>query len=142
MDKSNTSGNSYLFQVEIKISASTNAAALKHLLRVLENGDFKEYKIGSDIQSAATVEKAPKDTSKKAAAKSPPAAGPLENRLNAYIDSKRLIRLKINKGRGVKLNIPCRVLNYDTNLQLLTVYHVDEKQVYTFKLTEIDDFIE
>ncbi|KIL36752.1 hypothetical protein SD71_05715 [Cohnella kolymensis] len=66
----------------------------------------------------------------------------LENRFNAYIISKQLIRLSVNKGRGIKLNIPCRLLNYDADLELLSVYHVDEKQVYTFNLTEIDDLVE
>jgi hypothetical protein len=41
----------------------------------------------------------------------------------------------------VKLNIPCRVLNYDADTQNVSVYHVDEKKVYLFKLNEIDDFV-
>lgn len=66
----------------------------------------------------------------------------LDSRIGSYIHSKKLTRLSVNKGRGVKLDIPCRLLNYDAKLQMLTVYHVDEKQVYSFKLTEIDDFID
>jgi hypothetical protein len=50
--------------------------------------------------------------------------------------------LNINKGRGVKMSIPCRVINFDAGPQLLTVYHVDEKQVYTVGLNEIDDFVD
>ncbi|TYP71211.1 hypothetical protein [Paenibacillus methanolicus] len=62
-------------------------------------------------------------------------------RINAVIEDKRLIRLKVNRGAGVMLSIPCRVLSYDERAQTITVYHVDEKQVYTFKWTEIEDFI-
>lgn len=49
------------------------------------------------------------------------------------------MRLTVLKGRGVKLSIPCRLLNYDQSAENLTVYHVDEKMVYTMKLAEIDD---
>ncbi|MFB9327471.1 hypothetical protein ACFFSY_16195 [Paenibacillus aurantiacus] len=62
-------------------------------------------------------------------------------RISAIIEEKRLIRLKVNRGAGVMLSIPCRVLSYDERAQTITVYHVDEKQVYTFKWTEIEDFI-
>ena len=47
----------------------------------------------------------------------------------------------VNKGYGVKLNIPCRIINFDVNSQMLTVYHVDEKQVYSFTLNEIDEIV-
>ncbi|GMK41721.1 hypothetical protein PCCS19_47780 [Paenibacillus sp. CCS19] len=57
-----------------------------------------------------------------------------------YMDKNKLIRLKVNKGLGVSLSIPGRIINLDEATELLTVYHVDEKQVYTFKLNEIDDF--
>jgi hypothetical protein len=57
-----------------------------------------------------------------------------------YMEQNKLIRLKIHKGLGVSLNIPGRIINIDEVNELLTVYHVDEKQVYTFKLNEIDDF--
>ena len=66
----------------------------------------------------------------------------LQQRIRSYIDTNKLIRLIVNKGRGVKLSIPCRIVGFDPDLQLLTVYHVDEKQVHSLKLFEIDDFIE
>jgi hypothetical protein len=46
----------------------------------------------------------------------------------------------VNKGLGIKLSIPCRIINVDENESLITVYHVDEKQVYSFRLNEIEDF--
>ncbi|WP_347323434.1 hypothetical protein [Paenibacillus wenxiniae] len=59
--------------------------------------------------------------------------------LSMYIESSQLIRVTINR-RGERMSIPCRILKYDNEDQTISVYHVDEKQVYTFKLNEIDDF--
>ncbi|WP_276357461.1 hypothetical protein [Cohnella caldifontis] len=69
-------------------------------------------------------------------------SGALDDRIRQYIESNKLIRLNVNKGRGIKLSIPCRIVGYDAAVQMLTVYHVDEKQVHTFKLNEIDDFLD
>ncbi|CAM4357164.1 hypothetical protein [Paenibacillus tarimensis] len=63
-------------------------------------------------------------------------------RIRSFIAANQLIRLNVNKGRGVKLSVPCRILNMDEAALIITVYHVDEKQVYTFSLNEIDDFIQ
>lgn len=63
-------------------------------------------------------------------------------RIRGYIADNKLIRLAVNKGRGVKLSVPCRILNIDESNLTVTIYHVDEKMVYTFGLNEIDDFVE
>jgi len=55
--------------------------------------------------------------------------------------SGALVRLSILKGRGVKLSIPCKILNFDESTRNLTVYHVDDKQVHLVNMGEIDDFI-
>jgi|HigsolmetaAR204D_1030405.scaffolds.fasta_scaffold00008_123 hypothetical protein len=52
-----------------------------------------------------------------------------------------LVRLSILKGRGVRLSIPCKILNFDGETRNLSVYHVDDKQVYLVNMREIDDFI-
>lgn len=70
------------------------------------------------------------------------APAPVITRIKEYIASNRLIRVHVNKGMGVKLSIPCRIINFDEQQHNLTVYHVDEKQVYTFNMFEIDDFNE
>lgn len=94
----------------------------------------------------ATAAKSPSSATKTQAPAPKPQASAipdeLDMRIRGFIDSNKLIRLSVNKGRGVKLSIPCRVLQFDGNNQLLTVYHVDEKQVHNLKLFEIDDFIE
>ncbi|MCL6456956.1 MAG: hypothetical protein K6T85_03015 [Gorillibacterium sp.] len=59
--------------------------------------------------------------------------------LESYKTNNTLVRLTILKGKGVKLSIPCRILNYEEATDSLTVYHVDEKKVYQFRLTEVDD---
>jgi hypothetical protein len=61
-------------------------------------------------------------------------------RIRNYIAGNKLIRLVVNKGRGIKLSVPCRILSFDESKHSITVYHVDEKQVYSFSLNEIDDF--
>lgn len=161
--KKSDSDSSYLFQVDIMIHAANNGAALVQLLSVLNSGNFADYRIGSGIQLGSAIDKAlaeskqtvpiPVKIQAKTPAKEPAATpktpaketnkpNPLEARIGHFIQSNQLIRLNVNKGRGVSMNIPCRVISYDSNNQLLTVYHVDEKQVYTVHLNEIDDFIE
>ena len=83
----------------------------------------------------------------KAETKRAPAAKASEqdeasDRIRKYIAGNKLIRLDVNKGRGVKLSVPCRILSFDESKHSITVYHVDEKQVYTFSLNEIDEFHE
>ncbi|HWO53995.1 MAG TPA: hypothetical protein VNM49_06355 [Paenibacillus cookii] len=56
------------------------------------------------------------------------------------IRDNRLTRLTISRG-GTRNSMPCRILNFDETNQLLNVYHVDEKQVYSFKLSEIIEVV-
>lgn len=56
-------------------------------------------------------------------------------------ESGTLVRIVVVKGKGVKLSIPCRILNFDPDGQQLTIYHVDEKKVYSFTLNEIEDIV-
>ncbi|RKP54161.1 hypothetical protein D7Z26_12350 [Cohnella endophytica] len=130
------SDGSYTFQVEIRVSSTSHGDALQQLTRALKDADLAEFRILS--------ERSPEGNGTKKAAVKPIIAqpDPLELRIRQYIESNKLIRLNINKGRGVKISMPCRVINFDSATQLLTAYHVDEKQVYTVKLNEIDDFLE
>jgi hypothetical protein len=138
----------YLFKLDIMIRASSNGAALEQLLHALNNGNLADYRIESGVQLGAAIEQTLADTKKTTSIPIPSTVKEkvktesLEVRIHNYIQSNQLIRLNINKGRGVKMNIPCRVINFEASNQMLTVYHVDEKQVYTFLLNEIDDFIE
>jgi hypothetical protein len=154
-------GDSYLFRVEVLVNGQSSGNALEHLLRVLNGGGFADYRIGSGIGRGPTIEEAAERERKKRTASAVPEASvltakasaskrsaeasdssDLEQRIRRYIESNKLVRLNANKGQGVKVNIPCRILNYDAGKQLITVYHVDEKQVHSFKLFEIEEIME
>jgi ribosomal protein S25 len=62
------------------------------------------------------------------------------DKIKSIMKNNTLIRLIVNKGLGIKLSIPCRIINMDETENIITIYHVDEKQVYTFRLNEIEDF--
>ncbi|WP_051505169.1 hypothetical protein [Paenibacillus durus] len=66
-------------------------------------------------------------------------ADPL-GQIRAFIRDNRLVRLRANR-QGKQISMPCRILNFDEASATLNVYHVDEKQVYTFRLNEIDEFL-
>ena len=61
------------------------------------------------------------------------------SQIRQYIQSNQLVRIRANR-HGKQVSIPCRILNFDEAATTISVYHVDEKQVYTFKLNEIDEF--
>ncbi|MCM3038814.1 hypothetical protein M3201_03750 [Paenibacillus motobuensis] len=64
-----------------------------------------------------------------------------ENWVQKYIAENSLVRLLVNRN-GKRVSIPCRILNFLTDTYTMTVYHVDEKQVYSFHLSEIIDLNE
>lgn len=107
--------------------------------------------LNSDSQPPAPVpvnipKKQADKPAEKPAAKKPPAAAPVETqadvfgKIRQYIQNNQLVRLRANR-YGKQLSMPCRILNFDESANSLSVYHVDEKQVYTFKLNEIDEFL-
>lgn len=141
---------SFIYNVEVLVEGKHNAAALEQLIHALNSCGFLDYRILSGIQlgeqiderkaNAPSIKAAPiqlKQTAKAAAA-SESLNG--FDEIKAIMKSNTLIRLIVNKGLGIKLSIPCRIINVDENESLITVYHVDEKQVYSFRLNEIEDF--
>lgn len=68
-------------------------------------------------------------------------SGEFEHWIQKYISDNKLIRLLVIRN-GERMSIPCRILNFLPETYTMNVYHVDEKQVYTFSLSEIIDFIE
>jgi hypothetical protein len=160
--KSNVKGQ--LFTIEVLMEAETNGIAVENLLHILNTEAIKDYKVKSGIElgklidlnikesvkqalphrkDAETKKEAEFKTKKQAYPAAPQEAtsNTLIKQLESFIHNNVLIRLTVVKGKGVKLNIPCRVLNYDADTQNVSVYHVDEKKVYLFKLNEIDDFV-
>jgi len=141
--QSHTTDGSYSFQVEIKVAASSKDTALEQLRHTLDSANFSDYRIKSDPDPnlAAKITKA-LARSKKIESVAIAHPNPLELRIRQYIENNKLIRLNVNKGLGVKMSIPCRIINFESSSHLLTVYHVDEKQVYSIGLYEIDDFVD
>ncbi|MHA7964607.1 hypothetical protein ACX93W_10690 [Paenibacillus sp. CAU 1782] len=143
----------YLFNVDILVEDVHHAKALEQLLKALNQGGFKDYRIASGIQLGQKIENMLAENSQRSeipvTLPTPPKAPPAPQQelpgfdgLHTIMKSNALIRLIVNKGLGIKLNIPCRIINIDEKEQLITVYHVDEKQVYTFRMTEIEDLLD
>jgi hypothetical protein len=158
MDKKDTVKKvGHLFNVEILIEGSSNKLALEKLVHLLNSEPVADYKINSGIQLGniidATIEENQKELTfqkeekkkeeKKAIAQQKPENDNKQilHLIHHFKENGTLVRLSIIKGKGVKLNIPCRILNYDAEMDNVSVYHVDEKKVYLLKLNEIDDFI-
>lgn len=158
------SKTSYVYNVQLLVEDEHHASALAQLLTRLNKAEFVDYKIVSGItlgqeidarlnnaDSKTTIPIPRTDTKTMAASStSIPATTKEQNdqydlSMEAFRQCKsknKLIRLIVNRGLGIKASIPCRVINLDENQSLITVYHVDEKQVYTFRLNEIEDFNE
>jgi len=154
--------NTYLFNVDILVESGTNALALEQLLHQLNQSGFSDFRITSGSQLGAVIQALEQRGGKRQIVIPDPqrasggttvpetsmshqtsqtATPSMTEQLKSFIAENRLIRLSVNKGHGVKLNIPCRVIQFDEDTQTITVYHVDEKQVYAFTWNEIDDFI-
>jgi hypothetical protein len=129
---------SYLFQVDILVRAPSNGIAMEKLLHLLNEGELEDYRIVSGVQLGETIRKELDSTDRT----SPMLTDSLDAKIRGFIQSNKLIRVNLNRGKGVKQSMPCRVVNFDPEQMLLTLYHVDEKRVYSVYMYEIDDFIE
>ncbi|WP_434752023.1 hypothetical protein [Paenibacillus amylolyticus] len=94
-------------------------------------------------QESVTKETVTKADKKKPSADTSHVAD--SNSFDAWIESlikeNRLTRIVVNNKHGKHQSIPCRILNFDRDNNVITIYHVDEKQVYTFRTNEIDEFL-
>lgn len=156
-DPNTSPKNGHLFTVEILIEDGTNGLAMEKLLHLLNVDTVKDYQILKGIQLGQLIELNKKQgipdslhTNKKPVVPTPTAAArtnqseaanPIVEQLESFKTNNTLIRLTVVKAQGIKLNLPCRILNFDASSQNVTVYHVDEKKVYLFKLNEIDDYV-
>ncbi|PWW01139.1 hypothetical protein DFQ01_11029 [Paenibacillus cellulosilyticus] len=122
-------------QLKPEQPAKTTAAESQPALAVKSQTGAEQSKVhsGAESQSKHKIEQT------ASSSHASPFAS-IAAQFREYMEKNKLIRLKVNKGLGVSLSIPGRIINVDEASELLTVYHVDEKQVYTFKLNEIDDF--
>lgn len=150
-----TGKKGFLFNVDILVEGYNNGIALETLLSILNHARIKDYKINSGMELGKIIEaalqerKAEEGKMQEQQKKSTPAPKAEEpkngnrdifNLIDYFRNNNTLVRLSVIKGKGVKLSIPCRILNFDQATHNLTVYHVDEKKVYQFHVHEIDDF--
>ncbi|QJC53146.1 hypothetical protein HGI30_17245 [Paenibacillus albicereus] len=149
--------HTYSFQTDLVIEASTREAAEALLRERLDAAGVSRYRIGKGSLIGFTVlpdTDAPAPSESSASGPAAPAEVPASasaaadglrdlalDLIRRCVQDSRLVRLSINRGKGVRLSVPCRILRLDEQDSLLTVYHVDEKQVYTFGIGEIDDFL-
>lgn len=155
----------HLFNIEVLIEGSTNGIALEKLFQLLNVESVVDYKINSGItigkiidatieenQKALTFanEQSAKDLKKpkelkelKTATQHNPENDNKQilDLIQYFKENGTLVRLSIIKDKGVKYDMPCRIINYDASMKTVSVYHVDEKKVYLLSLNEIDDFI-
>lgn len=138
--------NSYVFQVELLIESGNNGEALEKLIKTLNQAAITDYRILNGIQLGQLIDQRKSELPGSQPIPTAPPANPNSasnsglDSIRAFMKSNKLIRLIVNKGLGIKLSIPCRIINIDEDGNLITVYHVDEKQVYTFRMNEIEDF--
>ncbi|AIQ17011.1 hypothetical protein H70357_10340 [Paenibacillus sp. FSL H7-0357] len=167
MDKKlqHTDGN-YLFNVDILINARTNPLALQYLLEMLNNSDkITDFNINSGLELGRTIDNLlrsakialqqesappvpfklpvkPADKQPEKPAEDKPSVDSRADaygKIRQYIQNNQLVRIRTNR-HGKQMSMPCRILNFDEAANSISIYHVDEKQVYTFNLNEIDEF--
>ncbi len=153
--QSNQEKTSFIFNIEVLLEGEHHAIALEQLLRSLNQCGFLDYRILSGIQlgqiidqrkkQPTSIQAIPVDTmqpDEKEVSTSTTSDISGVNNVQIFMKNNTLIRLLVNKGLGITLSIPCRIINIDEQDQLITIYHVDENQVYSFRLNEIEDIIE
>lgn len=144
---------SFIYNIEVLVEDNDHSAALVQLLQKLNSSGLTDYKILSGIQLGQQIDVRKKRAVTQQAvpirlpeANEPAAATQQSVRsfesIHTIMKQNKLIRLIVNKGLGKKASIPCRIINLDEENVLVTVYHVDEKQVYTFRMNEIEDIID
>jgi CHAT domain-containing protein len=158
-NKTEMKKRAFLFHADVLVEGYNKAMAQESLLALLRSDRVKSVQ----LQSAAPPTTRPNEEElqkrKKKEASKPNDSKPSDtkqqevkhaandgyrhiiNQIEDFKKNNTLIRLSIVKGKGVKLSIPCRILNYEYTSQYVTIYHVDEKKVYQYSLNEIDDLI-
>ncbi|HEX7056578.1 MAG TPA: hypothetical protein VF260_05205 [Bacilli bacterium] len=158
--KNEAPDHGYVFTLEVMVEGKSNSHALEKLLHALNTGDIKDHRILNGIEFGKLIAQVKTDGNyKKSETAIPPQkkeqtannTQPGKNTISPDKDilsefrsfqaKGTLVRLQIVKGKGVRLSIPCRILNFDSENNNVSVYHVDEKKAYLFKLNEIDDYI-
>jgi hypothetical protein len=147
----------FLFHVEVQIEGYNKAMAQEALQALLRSDKVKSVQMTSETPESGQVEENLQKPKKKENIKTETVimksklqevkpvndAGfrKIIEQIEEFKKNNTLIRLSIVKDKGIKLSVPCRVLNYEESSQYVTIYHVDEKKVYQYSLNEIDDLV-
>jgi hypothetical protein len=141
-NKSEMKKKVFLFHVDVLLEAYNKAMAQEALYALLKSDKVKFVQFESDSpESGVKGEEHPRPKKKENPKPANLSYTQIINQIEEFIQNNTLIRLSIVKSKGVKLSVPCRVLNYDDASQIVTIYHEDEKMVYQYSLNEIDDLI-
>ncbi|MET3290740.1 UNVERIFIED_CONTAM: hypothetical protein ABID98_003310 [Brevibacillus sp. OAP136] len=62
----------------------------------------------------------------------------LKNLFSRWIATRQLLRIEVVREKAERKSFAGRLLQYSEENELLLIYHDDEKQIYNFKLNEID----
>lgn len=131
--------------IESLLAARKQSFISRSYKRLTTNSSTKQEATEKNNDKVADKSKAPDELKIAPNAEDSFAAlamsGNFQDWIQKYISENRLVRILIYRN-GERINIPCRILNFQSETYAINVYHVDEKQVYTFMLSEVIDFIE
>ncbi|MGC5771081.1 hypothetical protein [Paenibacillus pabuli] len=135
--------------IEVTLQSKKDSFAFLHKERKKSQADARLKSSSSNQATASTVPVTPQCEIETPASQKTPSIEVLNttngNSFDVWIDTlikeNRLTRIVVNNKNGKHQSIPCRILNFDRENSIVSVYHVDEKQVYTFRTNEIDEFL-
>lgn len=134
--------SAHSFQIKLTLESTNLEQAVHFLADMLDGAGLKNYTITPLSQDDEGQQSPPDDRKNRDSQLTiSQQIGAVASQIEALVTSRKLVRVVVNKGRGVQESLPCRFLNFREDDQMLTVYHVDESKVYTFHLNEIEDFL-
>ncbi|MDN8590041.1 hypothetical protein Q0V21_14790 [Paenibacillus sp. 11B] len=135
--------------IEVTLQSKKDSFAFLHKERKKSQSNARQKNSSPNQATDPTVPVLPQSDIETPASKLTPSSEVSNNTngnsfdvwIDTLIKENRLTRIVVNNKNGKHQSIPCRILNFDRDSSIVSVYHVDEKQVYTFRTNEIDEFL-
>jgi hypothetical protein len=135
--------------IEVTLQSKKDSFAFLHKERKKSQSNARQKNSSPNQATASTVPVKPQSEIETPDSQKAPSTETSNttngNSFDVWIDTlikeNRLTRIVVNNKNGRHQSIPCRILNFDRDTSIVSVYHVDEKQVYTFRTNEIDEFL-
>jgi len=133
--------------IEVTLQSKKDSFAFLHKERKKSQSNARQKSSTPNQATASTVPVKPQSeietpaSQKKSEASNTTNGNSFDVWIDTLIKENRLTRIVVNNKNGRHQSIPCRILNFDRDNSIVSVYHVDEKQVYTFRTNEIDEFL-